>query len=290
MRQGKLNFVNLNLKKIIFFIFVFILPLITINMEQRHDQSEWFNQPFTWLAGGMQNLFFDYSKGIKDSTSRYVNLINIKKDNESLQGQNKELQTRLLKLDEILAENNRLKSILDFKQNSKMDLVSAQVIARDLIPDHSTITINKGTDHGVKSGQAVMTLEGALGYIYKPSKKTAHVLLMTDRYAVIDGIIQRSRAQGIVEGKGNAGAVLKYVERTEDVKPGDLVVTGGLDNIFPKGFPIAIVEATEKKHISVSLKVDLKPLVDPDKVEEVFVVLSAANQDLTELLATETKN
>jgi rod shape-determining protein MreC len=285
-----LNFVNLNLKKIIFFIFVFILPLITINMEQRHDQSEWFNQPFTWLAGGMQNLFFDYSKGIKDSTARYVNLINIKKDNESLQGQNKELQTRLLKLDEILAENNRLKSILDFKQNSKMDLVSAQVIARDLIPDHSTITINKGTDHGVKSGQAVMTLEGALGYIYKPSKKTAHVLLMTDRYAVIDGIIQRSRAQGIVEGKGNSGAVLKYVERTEDVKPGDLVVTGGLDNIFPKGFPIAIVEATEKKHISVSLKVDLKPLVDPDKVEEVFVVLSAANQDLTELLATETKN
>lgn len=259
-------------------------------MEQRHDQSEWFNQPFTWLAGGMQNLFFDYSKGIKDSTARYVNLVNIKKDNDSLQGQNKELQTRLLKLDEILAENNRLKSILDFKQNSKMDLVSAQVIARDLIPDHSTITINKGTDHGVKSGQAVMTLDGALGYIYKPSKKTAHVLLMTDRYAVIDGIIQRSRAQGIVEGKGNSGAVLKYVERTEDVKPGDLVVTGGLDNIFPKGFPIAIVEATEKKHISVSLKVDLKPLVDPDKVEEVFVVLSAANQDLTELLATETKN
>jgi hypothetical protein len=75
-----------------------------------------------------------------------------------------------------------------------------------------------------------------------------------------------------------------------DVKPGDLVVTGGLDNIFPKGFPIAIVEATEKKHISVSLKVDLKPLVDPDKVEEVFVVTNAANQDLSELLASETKN
>lgn len=259
-------------------------------MEQKQEQSKWFNQPFTWLAGSFQDVFFDYSKGIKDSTARYVNLINIKKDNEQLKNQNRELQTQLLKLEEIASENNRLKALLDFKQNSKMELVAAQVIARDLIPDHSTITINKGTDHGVKSGQAVMTLQGALGYIYKPSKKTAHVLLMTDRYAVIDGIIQRSRAQGIVEGKGTSGAVLKYVERTEDVKPGDLVVTGGLDNIFPKGFPIAIVEATEKKHISVSLKVDLKPLVDPDKVEEVFVVTNAANQDLSELLATETKN
>jgi rod shape-determining protein MreC len=285
-----LNFVNLNFKKIIFFVFVFALPLLTINMEQKQNQSKWFNQPFTWLAGSFEDTFFDYSKGIKDSTARYVNLINIKKDNEQLKNQNRELQTQLLKLDEVTAENNRLKALLDFKQNSKMALVSAQVIARDLIPDHSTITINKGTEHGVKSGQAVMTLQGALGYIYKPSKKTAHVLLMTDRYAVIDGVIQRSRAQGIVEGKGTNGAVLKYVERTEDVKPGDLVVTGGLDNIFPKGFPIAIVEATEKKHISVSLKVDLKPLVDPDKVEEVFVVTNAANQDLSELLAAETKN
>ena len=114
---------------------------------------------------------------------------------------------------------------------------------------------------------------------------------MTDRYAVIDGVIQRSRAHGIVEGKGKTGAVLKYVERTEDVRPGDLVVTGGLDNIFPKGFPIAIVESAEKKQISVSLKVDLKPLVDSDKVEEVFVVLNAKNQDMSELVPpTETKN
>ncbi len=287
-----MNFVNLNLKKIIFFTFVFILPLVTINIEQKPDQSSWFNQPFSWFAGSMEKFFFDYSKGIKDSTARYLNLLNIKKDNNALKEQNKELQTQLLKFNEVVAENNRLKDLLNFKQNSKMQLLSAQVIARDLLPDHNTVTINKGTNEGILPGQAVMTLSGALGYIYKPSKKTAHVLLVTDRYAVIDGIIQRSRAQGIVEGKGGSGggAVLKYVERTEDVKPGDLVVTGGLDNIFPKGFPLAIVETTERKQISVSLKVDLKPIVDPDKVEEVFVVLNAANQDLSDLLKTETAN
>lgn len=285
-----MNFVNLNLRKVVFFIFVFILPLITINMEQKKNQTQWFNEPFSWLTSQTQYLFYDYSKGVKDTTARYVNLVNIKKENELLKTTNNQLQTQLLKFDEVIAENNRLKSMLEFKQNSKMTLVSAQIIGRDLIPDHNSLTINKGSDDGIKSGQAVMTLKGALGYIYKPSKRTAHVLLMTDRYAVIDGVIQRSRAQGIVEGKGSSGAVLKYVERTEDVKPGDLVVTGGLDNIFPKGFPIAIVEATEKKHVSVSLKVELKPLVDPDKVEEVFVVVNAAHEDLSEALKTETNN
>lgn len=259
-------------------------------MEERQNDSEWFKQPFSWVAGSFQSFFYTYSRGVKDTTGQYLNLIQIKKQNETLKNQNQELTTRLLKFDEINQENSRLKQLLSFREATKMDLLAAQVIARDLIPDHSTITINKGIADGLKEGQAVMTLQGALGYVFKPQHNTSHILLMTDRYAVIDGVIQRSRAHGIVEGKGKSGAVLKYVERTEDVRPGDLVVTGGLDNIFPKGFPIAIVESAEKKQISVSLKVDLKPLVDADKVEEVFVILNAKNEDMTEIVPTETKN
>ncbi|MBL7543405.1 MAG: rod shape-determining protein MreC [Bdellovibrionaceae bacterium] len=266
------------------------MPLITINMEEKQNDSEWFKQPFSWLAGHFQDFFYTYSQGVKNTTGQYLNLIQIKKQNENLKNQNQELTTRLLKFEEVNQENSRLKQLLAFRESTKMDLLAAQVIARDLIPDHSTITINKGTVDGLKEGQAVMTLQGALGYVFKPQQKTSHILLMTDRYAVIDGIIQRSRAHGIVEGKGKTGAVLKYVERTEDVRPGDLVVTGGLDNIFPKGFPVAIVESAEKKQISVSLKVDLKPLVDSDKVEEVFVILNAKNEDISEVFSTETKN
>lgn len=259
-------------------------------MEERTDGSEWFKQPFSWLAGEFQNFFFNYSQGIKETTSQYLNLINIKSENKSLKNQNQELLTRLQKMDEVSIENSRLKSLLDFKNTIKMDLIAAQIIGRDLMPDHNTLTINKGTLHGLKEGQAVMTLEGALGYIFRPQSKTSHILLMTDRYAVIDGVIQRSRAHGIVKGQGRGGAVLKYVERNEDVKPGDLVVTGGLDNIFPKGFPIAVVESAEKKQAGVSLKVDLKPLVDPNKVEEVFVVINANHLDLNAHVATEVKN
>lgn len=227
----------------------------------------------------MSETFYSFSHGVKDTTAMYIDLINIKKQSADLHSENNEMQARLEKMNELLLENDRLRDLLNFKQQTKMVLTSAQVIGRDLVIDHNTITINKGTVDGIKPGQAVITTGGVLGYIFKPEPFTSHVMLITDRYAVVDGIVQRTRAHGIVEGKSQSSCALKYVERTEDVKEGDLVVTGGLDNIFPKGFPVAIVQSVERKTFSVSLKVDLRPIVDPYKVEEVFVVVDAAKQD-----------
>jgi rod shape-determining protein MreC len=274
-----LNFFNFDLKKLVMIGIVLALPLISINMQQRPQESHWLTRPFSLLSSGVAETFFGFSHGVKSTTGMYVDLINIKKDAESLKSTNNELSSRLQKMNELTQENDRLRGLLSFKTQTKMNLVGAQVIGRDLVIDHNTITINKGTNEGLAPGQAVITTEGALGYIFKADALTSHVMLITDRYAVVDGIVQRTRAHGIVEGKSQNGCVLKYVEKTEDVKVGDLVVTGGLDNIFPKGFPVAVVESVERKTFSVSLKVDLRPVVDPYKVEEVFVVTNAAKED-----------
>lgn len=274
-----MNFFNFDLKKIIMIGIVLALPLISINMQQRPQESNWLVKPFALLGSGISQTFYGFSHGVTETTAMYVNLINIKKNSEQLQSTNNELQARLEKMNELTNENDRLRGLLSFKEQTKMKLVAAQVIGRDLVIDHNTVTINKGSTDGLTAGQAVITTGGVLGYIFKPEPYTAHVMLITDRYAVVDGIVQRTRAHGIVEGKSQNGCTLKYVEKTEDVKEGDLVVTGGLDNIFPKGFPVAIVESVERKTFSVSLKVDLRPVVDPYKVEEVFVVTQASNED-----------
>ncbi|WP_374073860.1 rod shape-determining protein MreC [Bdellovibrio bacteriovorus] len=276
-----MNFFNFDLKKLVMIGIVLALPLISINMQQRPQESNWLSKPFTLLGSAVSETFYGFSHGVKDTTAMYINLVNIKKHSEELQSHNNELEARLEKMNELLLENDRLRGLLTFKEQTKMNLMAAQVIGRDLVIDHSTVTINKGTADGLKAGQAVITTGGVLGYIFKPEPFTAHVMLITDRYAVVDGIVQRTRAHGIVEGKSQYGSTLslKYVEKTEDVKEGDLVVTGGLDNIFPKGFPVAVVESVEKKTFSVSLKVDLRPVVDPYKVEEVFVVLQANTED-----------
>lgn len=274
-----MNFFNFDLKKLVIIGIVLALPLISINMQQKPQESNWLSKPFTLLGSSISEMFYGFSHGVTGTTAMYLDLINIKKESQNIQSTNNELQARQSKMNELLAENDRLRNLLGFRDQSKMSLIAAQVIGRDLVLDHNTITINKGTNDGLKPGQAVITTEGALGYIFKPAPFTSAVMLITDRYAVVDGIVQRTRAHGIVEGKSQSGCTLKYVEKTEDVKEGDLVVTGGLDNIFPKGFPVAVVESVERKTFSVSLKVDLRPVVDPYKVEEVFIVINAANED-----------
>jgi len=276
-----MNFLNFNLKKVLLFICIIALPLVSINTQQGPRDTGWYNKPFSFLAGMAQGMFFSFSDGVRGTTSLYLDLINIKRENSKLNDQNKELQARLIANEELKKENDRLTALLDFKQQTKMELVAARVMSKDLMSDHLTIQIDKGTHHGLKAGQAVITTEGAVGYIFRPEAFSAQVLLITDRYSVVDGIISRSRARGIVEGKNQSTCALKYVEKTEDIQVGDLVVTSGIDNIFPKGFPIAKVELVESKSYSVSMKVELRPVVDPDKIEEVFVIRNAANEDRT---------
>ena len=278
-----MNFLNFNLKKAFLFIVIISLPLISINMEQKNSANPWFNEPFSFVAQGVQKLFFGLSHGVRSTTADYINILNVKSKNHDLQKENDELRTRLTLFAENQNELERLRNLLDFQKNTKMQLVPAQVIGRNLVTDHNTITINKGTSHGLVAGQAVLTVSGAVGYVFKPSIKTSHVMLITDRYAVVDDLIQKTRTHGLVEGKSKESCVLQYVERTEEVKDGDLIVTGGLDGIFPKGFPLGVITNVERKTKCASLLIEMKPVVDANKVEEVFIVKNTGNENfLTE--------
>ena len=264
-------------------LLVIILPLISINMEQKNSSTPWFDQPFTFVAQSIQKLFYGLSFGVRSTTAEYVNILNVKSRNHDLQKENDELRTRLTLFTENQNELERLRTLLDFQKNTKMELIPAQVIGRNLVTDHNTLTINKGTQHGLVAGQAVLTVSGAVGYIFKPSLKTSHVMLITDRYSVVDALIQKTRTHGLVEGKSKDSCILQYVERTEEVKDGDLIVTGGLDNIFPKGFPLGVITNVERKTKNTSLLIEIKPIVDANKVEEVFIVKNAGEENfLTE--------
>jgi rod shape-determining protein MreC len=83
--------------------------------------------------------------------------------------------------------------------------------------------------------------------------------------------VQRTRARGIVQGTVDAGCVLNYVKRTEDVQVGDTLVTSGLDGIFPKGLPIGRVVAVDKRGPGLFQSAEVAPDVDPERLEEVLV-------------------
>lgn len=276
-----MNLFNFDLRKLVLVGFVLALPLISINMQRGPEESPWYMKPLSIIAGLAQNGYSSFSSGVRGTASLYLNLVGIKKANETLIRANQELRAQLGALGELKLENERLSELLNFKRRTNMELLAARVIGQDLLPDRSSIRINRGTRHGIKSWQAVITVEGVVGYVYRPDNFYSHVLLMTDNYAVIDGIVQRSRARGLVEGAGRQGCILRYLQRADDVELGDLVVTGGMGNIFPKGFPIGIVTKVERKQDGISQEVALQPVVKASHLEEVFVVLNAAEEEFS---------
>ena len=254
-------------------------------MEHNPAQRPWFVKPFIFVTGVVQNLYSGFSSGVRGTTALYLNLVDIKKNNQNLQKKNAELRAQLGTLTELKLENQRLNKLLGFKENTKMDLLTAKVIGKDLLIDHTTLTINRGTQHGVKEFMAVITIGGVVGYVVQPQTFTSQILLLTDRYATIDAIVQRSRARGIVEGLNKKTCQLSYLERDDDIKVGDKIVTSGLNNIFPKGFSVGTVTNVEKSQYDISQKVTLKPAINPFTLEEVFVVLNTKDESF---LAEET--
>lgn len=284
-----MNFFNFNFRKAIIVLLIALLPLLSINTEQKSTQNVWFAQPISFIAGVTQSFFAGISQGVRGTTSEYLNLINIKSDNAKLIRQNSELQAFHTQYEENLNELNRLRNLLQFKSKTKMKLVAAEVIGRDLTIDHQTITINKGTADGIQEQQAVITTQGAVGYIFRPEKHSSHVMLLTDRYAITDAVIQKTRSHALVEGLGKNLGVLQYFDRGEELQVGDVIVTGGLDSIYPNGFPLAIVSEVIRRSNNTIRAIQVKPVVDSDQIEEVFVITDTEKEDFFKSAALNTE-
>jgi rod shape-determining protein MreC len=101
----------------------------------------------------------------------------------------------------------------------------------------------------------------------------AKVLLLTDSSSGIDAFIQRNRVHGLLAGHGHGQMTLEYVRKADDVRPGDLVVTSGLDGIFPPGLAVGSVTLVDKKSLGLFLEAQISPSVALDSLEEVLVKL-----------------
>src|SRR5581483_2764722 len=146
-----------------------------------------------------------------------------------------------------LADRSRsLEQLLQLRNNSDVQTVAAEIIGDAAAPDFRTMTIDKGTNDGLRPDMAVIAPAGVVGRVVVPSGRAAKVQLLIDRNAAAGALIARSRAQGVVVGEGDERLRLEYVSEVADVVTGDLVVTSGIDGIFPKGFVIGRIESVEK--------------------------------------------
>lgn len=213
------------------------------------------------------------ASGVGRLWSGYAGLRGVSAENEELKRQLAVAQVAVQEQRALADRARGLERLLDLRDRLNLQTIAAEIIAAGATPDFRTLTIDKGTSSGLKPDMAVLAPAGIVGRVVVPSGRAAKVQLLIDRNAAAGALIERSRAQGVAIGEGTGRLRLEYVSEVADVVAGDVVVTSGIDGIYPKGFVIGRVEAVEKSGTAYK-SITVKPAVDFSGIEEVLVVLT----------------
>ena len=224
-----------------------------------------FSEVQRGLSGGFS--------GLRHVWTDYIGLRNLKVQNEALQRDLAASQVAVQEQRALADRAGGLARLLDLRDHLALKTVAAEIIGAAATPDFRTLTIDKGTRDGLKADMAIIAPAGIVGRLVVPSLRSAKVQLLVDRNAAAGAIVERTRAQGVVVGGGDDRLRMEYVSEVFDIIAGDVVVTSGIDGIYPKGFVIGRVESVEKAG-SAYKRITIKPAVDFSSLEEVLVVLT----------------
>lgn len=215
--------------------------------------------------------------GARDVWTNYAALRGARDENVTLKRRMAELEVRLQEQRALAARTTKLQELLDLKQNATLPTIAAEVIAGNANPGVRQITIGRGTADGVQPNMAVISPRGVVGRVIgHPSAHAARVQLIIDHSAAAGALTERTRAGGMVTGGDRQPPLaMDLVSNLADVKSGDVVVTSGVDGIYPKGYVIGTVEASDRG-AGLYRAITVRPAVDFSSLEEVLVVLVSA--------------
>jgi rod shape-determining protein MreC len=202
----------------------------------------------------------------------YVDLVGVQQENTRLRAELAREETQRARLAELEAETLHLSDMLELKQALALKSAAANVIGADASGLARTLVLEGGSNRGFEAGMAVLSTEGVVGKLIAVGPSSSRVLLINDHNSALDAFDQRSRIRGIVAGMVDDGLVMKYVDRSEDVKSGDTIVTSGLDGVFPRGLLVGEVTTVVREGPGLFLTVNLAPAADFRRLEQVLVV------------------
>ena len=196
----------------------------------------------------------------------------LQEENERLRREVETLRLRLMRLTDIEGEMLRLGSAVRYPTPPAGRIRAADIVYADHASWLRTLVLYTG-DVPARKNQPVLSPAGLVGRVITEAGPYAKVQLITDRAASVSGMVLRTRRQGVVRGGGRGSGVLEldYVPLQADVRPGDRVLTAGIDGIYPRGIPIGTVIAVEKGG-QLFHRIQLAPAVDFGALDQVYLL------------------
>lgn len=226
--------------------------------------------PIQWLGTTI-------ARGAADVWGDYLYLVHVKRDNDRLQAENARLRADAARHRSAFDENRRLRRLLQLRVETPGEVFAAEVVAKDTSPFFRVTRLAIGaTDMArVRPGMPVITYDGLVGQVSRTFGSYADVLLTADSRSAVDVMIERSSARGIARGTGERdryAAQIEYLQRADEVRVGDAVVTSGLGCRFPAGLLVGRVASVTRQDFGLYQDVEVTPAVDFSRLSEVLVM------------------
>lgn len=254
-------------------ILVVIIFIVLSIVLKSSGETSFFRKIVLEIVVPSENVINSVLEDIHDGWGRYIFLVGLEEENKKLKKKISSLASEVRTYSETHLECMRLRKLLNLQESFQSQTIAARVIGRERSSIFKTILLDKGSSNGLKVGLPVVAVGGVVGRIIDVSWNVSKVLLFIDYNSNIDALVQNARAQGILQGSGSKGCVLKYVQRLENVNVGDAVVSSGLAGVFPKGLLLGTVISVDKEETSLFQKISVAPSVDVSKLEEVLVIV-----------------
>ncbi len=199
----------------------------------------------------------------------------LRRENTAMRAELLQNRVRLQKLSELSAENTRLRGLLNTPLIIDGRMLISEIIGTDTDPLRQILIINKGGQEKVKTGQTILDDKGIMGQIIDVYPHSARVMLLSDKEHAISVRIERTGMRGIVAGTGDSGRLaMQYVPNTADIKVGDRLISSGLGEQFPAGYPVGVVTAIARHGAGEFASIDVKPLAQLEGGHHVVVLFS----------------
>lgn len=268
-------------KERVVLLFLVGLCLILIELPLNRQISVLRNF-FLYLLQPSQKITTELIQNNTKLAKNILSLVRLREENLNLQEENYRLRSQIIKAQDIISENDRLRNLLSYKKEINTRVQLAKVINSDVYNNYTSVWIDKGSYAGIKNNTVVMGQQhgkiGLVGRIIEVLPKSSRVLLITDQESQVRVTDQRSRFEGLIQGGNSQNIHLSYFLGEADIQVGDVVVTNGKGGIFPPGLRVGVMSKTfleEDKLFKGGLVV---PEVNPSQLEEVLLLSGEAGQ------------
>jgi rod shape-determining protein MreC len=253
----------------LFVVVVGLLILLSLQTPSPGAGDNYLENALLRVVAPVTHSVAAMSSGARGARASLRSREDLARENQQLERQVERLELELMRLSRVEQEMERLGTALDYSRSTEGRLRVADVVYADHSSWLRTLILYTG-DEDAELNQPVISDTGVVGRVVEVVPGYAKVQLITDRAAAVGAMVRRSRRQGVVRS-GRDGLELAFLPRQSDVGQGDLVVTSGIDGIYPRGLPVGRVVSVEQGD-ELFLDVEVEPSVDFGRLDQVYLL------------------